>query len=172
MLARLQVQAGALGGGDHVVNGERQAHVDPADVVDHLFEAAEVQLDDVIEVDPGLLFNGLAYALRTPRCQRGVDPFGGIWIGLLSWRALPRRTGVERDDRVAGDADHGDVAATGRDMRDHDRVRAGAAIRAADPGVAPGPGIGAEQQEVQRVVVPRRPLARVDPAHVRDTGEL
>ena len=84
MPACLQVEARALASGDHVVDSERQADINATDVVNHSFEAAEIELDDIVNIDAGLLLHGLAHALRAARRERGINPLDRVRVGRLA----------------------------------------------------------------------------------------
>src|SRR6266700_956523 len=100
-------------------------------------------------------------ALRAACQQRPVDPLVGLEVKLLAWQPVPWRAPVGRHHRVPRDAQHGDLATTRRDVHDHDRVRAVAADTADVLDVAPGAGVRAKQQDVERAGIALWPVAEV-----------
>ncbi len=118
MPSGLQVQAG-----HRVVHRERQADVHPAQVIDDFHEASEGQLDEMIDVDAGLLLHGLPQAGRAAVGERGVDPLKGRRVSLLA--GLARAVcgaGVVGHLDVAGEAEHGHPSPAGGQVHQHHGV--------------------------------------------------
>ena len=168
-----------LAGGDvqpgtRVVDGSRDANVDAADIIDHLHDAGEFHLDEVIEMDPGDLLDRFPQARRAAVGERLVDLHDRRGVVDLARQAAGGRAAILRDHRVPRDVQHGRLMAARRDVDDHDGVGAAAALRAdvqhellmpAQPDAA----VGAEDQDVQRVVVLGRPVAEAGDRIVVDT---
>ena len=144
-----------------VMHRERQAHAHPADVVDDLLEAGEVELDEMVDVDAGNRLDGLPGAGRPAEVQGRVDQLelaGGP--GLLARGAVAGRAPQDRHHGLPRDAHHGGLVMTGRDVQQHQGV--GTLPRdaiAANLGVPVDAGVGANQQNVLCVVVLWRLLA-------------
>src|SRR5262249_14792773 len=107
-----------------IVHRGRQADGHPADVVDYLFEAREIKLDEVIYVNAGLLSDGLPGAGRTAIVQGGIDPLELSGGCLLARGAIALRTGQDRDHGVSRDAHHRGALEAGGDVQQHQGVRA------------------------------------------------
>ncbi len=90
-------------------------HPDPADLGDELLEAAEVDHDQVVDLDPGELLHRLERPLG-PAARVGlVDP---VAEGRLA-RAM------DLDVQVAREREHRDRVRRGVGAHEHERVRAG-----------------------------------------------
>jgi hypothetical protein len=122
----------------------RLGHVDrhAAEGVGDPGEAGEVDDDDVVDADLRQLLHGLHHQRRAAEAERRVD--------------LVLAVARDVDVAVAGDRDDLDTGPVGRDVGDHDRVRAlradrpGAGVTGRDPAVRP------EQQDVLDVRRRRR----------------
>ena len=143
LVARLHVdrRVGLARGGGRVVVvvAAVDVDVDPADVVDRALEAAEVDVDDV--VDREVLARGvLEQALdRVERLARPADLVGGVDL------ARPRARDL--DLQVARDRHHRDPLGVGVDAHEQDRVRARLDLELAVAVAL----VGAEDQERARV---------------------
>jgi hypothetical protein len=135
--------------GRAVVDGERQADVDPVHVVDDGLEAVEADLDEVVDVDVGGLLQGPPQAGGAAVGERRVER-----LQLAGRRRLPGvallvgRAVVDRHHGVAGETDHVGVRVVGRDVQQHRRVRARPQDIPAELAVGAGPGVRADHQDV------------------------
>src|SRR4029077_5377794 len=138
-----------------VVDRERQADVHPAQGVDDLDEAEEVDLDEVVDSQPGVGLNRLHHELRPAQAVGRVD-----LVHAVAWDVHPG---------VPGHADHGDVTAVRGYVDQHQGVGVRAHVVAhvqreflvpGQPGAYVHPG----QQYVQRAARRGAGGAREDPA--------
>src|SRR6202044_2858674 len=112
--------------GIRVIDRERQADFDAAEVVDDLFEAGEVKLDEVVDVDAGDALERLPGAARPAEIQGRVNQLFLSRLRLLPRCAVHGRAADDRDHGLARNADHRDVVVPGRDVQQHQGVRAAA----------------------------------------------
>src|SRR5262249_40017153 len=131
----------------------------------HGHHAGEVDHHEVVDGYTGQVLPGGHGAARTAVPEAGVDR---LRAGLGVDRAV---VGVgalgDGDAGVARDADHGHVAAVGRDVQQHLDVGQRLAVRvglgpAELPVLLGGPAVRAQQQDVERRLPGRVRLALVD----------
>jgi hypothetical protein len=155
--AGLQVQV-AVGVLDVRGRGDR----DPAEFVDQLLEAAEVDFQVVVHADVGHGLDGLDGTGRATGRVRGVEHHvrRGVVVLAVGVGALGAV-----DQGVARDGDHGGLPVALVHVDDHRGVGAGAAVvgAAAELPVGAGAGVGAQDEDVLGAVVGLRgPLAAED----------
>ena len=85
-----------------------EVHVDTAEVVDHISEAVEVQLHEVLDGDAEILLYG-SHHLGDAFDQPGVHLVGAGTTGI-------------RDEQVTGDGEQGQSVMCRVGMEDHDHV--------------------------------------------------
>ena len=121
LIAGLDVDRGVAGVGGHVV-ATVDVRVDAAHRVHGALEAAEVDVDDVVDLDAQEAAHGGQRQLVAPEGERGVD--------LLRPRALMGN--VDRHLQVAGDRQDRGLPGVGVHAHQHHRVRVGR-LAAVDP---------------------------------------
>ena len=104
----LEVEAG-----HRVLDVERHADVNAAQVVDDLDEAEHADSDEVVDADAGHLLDRLPQAGRPADLEQRVDLHGAARVGLLAGVAGTAVTLIHRHHGVARDADHGELVPSG-----------------------------------------------------------
>jgi hypothetical protein len=122
------------------------AQGDPAEGVDHLQEAGEVDLGVVVDGQPGRLRDRLDQQVGAAQGEGGVD-LAGVAVDLGA--------------QVTRQEDQHRPVPPGAHVQDHDGVGAPAGhVHRLDPAELPAaqpvPGVGADQQDVHRLAGPDR----------------
>src|ERR1039458_5292327 len=150
--------------GHGVIHWLRQAYVHSAQVVDDLFEADEVELDEVIQADVGCLLDRVPEAAGTAGGEGGVELLYLARLSLLAGCAVLGCAFQDGYHRVPRKAEDHHMVGGGRDVHHHPGVGArplGAAP--ADHAVFAGPAVRADQQNIERIAEAGRPLRQVGP---------
>src|ERR1022692_4462171 len=117
------------------MDGDRQADPDAAKRIDDADESGEVELNKIVQPDLRSLLKSVQQAVGSAERERRIELLDGFRLGRLSGESWLGRARQNRDDRVAREAEHRDMAPARRDVQDHDRVRTLALGISADLGV-------------------------------------
>src|SRR5215469_1356231 len=118
MPARTQVEQAI-----RVVDRDGKADADPANVIDHVFEAGERKRDEVVDVDSRRLLDCLPEAARTAVSKRSVNLLDvSRGLGRLTKRTVLWCALHDGDYGISREAKHDQLAGPRTDMKDHDGV--------------------------------------------------